>query len=58
MTAKDAAQIAKDANVKKLILTHYSARYRNLQLFEEEARKVFKNSYAADDLKRFSFPKS
>lgn len=58
MTAKDAAQIAKDANVKKLILTHYSARYKNLQLFEEEARKVFENSYAADDLKRFSFPKS
>ena len=58
MTAKQAATIAKKANVKKLILTHYSARYRDLTPFEQEAREIFENSHAADDLKRFYFPKT
>ena len=57
MTAKDAATIAKKANVGQLILTHYSARYQNLKPFEEEARSIFPNSYAADDLLTFSFSK-
>lgn len=57
MTAMQAALIAKEANVKKLIMTHFSARYKDLSPFEIEARQIFKHSYAADDLKRFSFPK-
>lgn len=57
MTAKQAAHIAKEAGVTKLILTHFSARYRNLRLFEEEAQTLFYNVEVADDLKRFSFPK-
>ncbi len=56
MTAKQAALIAKNANAKKLILTHYSARYKDLQPFVKEAREVFANSFAADDFKRFDFP--
>ena len=58
LTALEAAQIAKQAQVKKLILTHFSARYLNLKLFENEARTVFANSYAADDLLVFPFPKN
>ena len=56
MTAKEAATIAKKANVKMLILTHFSARYQDLSLFEKEAKEVFPNTYIAEDLKRFSFP--
>ncbi|MBP9841542.1 MAG: ribonuclease Z [Simkaniaceae bacterium] len=58
LTAKQAAQIALEAGVEKLILTHYSARYRDLEPFETEARAVFPNTYAADDFKKFAFPKS
>ena len=55
LTAKLAAQIAKEANAQKLILTHFSARYLELSPFEEEARTIFPNTEAADDLKRFPF---
>lgn len=57
MTARQAAQIAKDANAKQLILTHFSARYQNLKNFETEAKTIFPNTYVADDLMTFPFPK-
>lgn len=57
MTAKQAAEIARDAGVHTLILTHFSARYRDPGDLEQEARKIFPNAFAADDLKRFSFSK-
>ncbi len=57
LTAKQAALIAKQAGVKQLILTHFSARYQNLKPFEQEARAVFPNTYIADDLMTFPFPK-
>lgn len=57
MTAKQAAEIAKEAEVGQLILTHFSARYLDNSLFEKEAREVFPNSYAAEDLMRFDFPR-
>jgi ribonuclease Z len=47
--AKEAAELAKKAGVKNLILTHFSRRYTNLKELEDEARKVFKNSFAAKD---------
>lgn len=56
MTARQAAEIAKKAEAEMLVMTHFSARYKDLTPFEEEAREVFSNSYAADDFKRFSFP--
>lgn len=58
MTAAQAARIAKEANAEELILTHFSARYLNLKEFEDEARPIFRNTYAADDLKVFPFPKN
>ncbi|MCB1080923.1 MAG: ribonuclease Z [Chlamydiia bacterium] len=57
MTAKQAAEIAKEAGAEKLILTHFSARYRDLASFLEEARAVFPNVDVTDDFKRFPFPK-
>ena len=58
LTAKQAASIAKEAEVRELILTHYSARYLDATLFEKEARNLFPNSHAAEDLKVFPFPKN
>lgn len=58
LTAKEAAMIAKEAGVKKLILTHFSARYLNLKDFENEAKAVFPNVFVAEDLKTFPFEKT
>lgn len=55
LTARQAAEIAHKAKAKKLILTHFSARYRNLNPFVEEAAEIFPNVETADDLKRFAF---
>ena len=55
LTAKQAATIAKQAKAKQLILTHFSARYQNLEPFAQEAREIFPNTYVADDLKVFPF---
>ncbi|HVW98978.1 MAG TPA: hypothetical protein VHA52_00835, partial [Candidatus Babeliaceae bacterium] len=57
MTARQAAEIAKKAGAKKLILTHFSARYQELDAFEKEARAIFPNTFTADDLKVFPFSK-
>jgi ribonuclease Z len=54
-TAKEAASIAKQANVGKLILGHYSTRYDNLQEFIDEASPIFKNVELAEDGKSFKF---
>ena len=57
LTAKQAAEIAKEAGVSQLILTHFSARYQDLSEFEVESRAIFPNTLIADDLKQFPFPK-
>ncbi len=48
-TANRAAEIAKKANVKRLFLVHISPRYIDNKILEEEAKKVFKNSFVARD---------
>ncbi len=50
MTAVEAAQIASQAGVKKLVLTHFSARYKDVQELEADARTVFDNTFAGKDL--------
>lgn len=52
MTALEAGQIASQANVKKLILTHFSARYKSTHELEEDARTAFDNAQAANDFMR------
>ncbi|OEY72019.1 ribonuclease Z [Salegentibacter salarius] len=54
-TAKEAAQIAKEAGVKQLILGHYSTRYANINLFRKEAATIFPEVDLADDGKVFIF---
>jgi ribonuclease Z len=54
-TAHDAARIALKANVKQLVLGHYSTRYVELNLFKEEASQIFPNVLLADDGLSFDF---
>jgi len=52
-TAKQAAEIAKLAEVKKLLLGHFSARYGNLNSFIDEAKPIFENCELALEGKVF-----
>ena len=52
-TALQAAKIAKIANVKKLMLGHFSNRYSDKQVFIDEAKIEFNNVILAEDLKTF-----
>jgi ribonuclease Z len=54
-TAKQAATIAKFANVKHLVLGHYSTRYSSIELFQQEAETIFPNVLLGDDGKVFDF---
>lgn len=48
-TAKEAATIARDAEVKRLIIGHYSARYDDPQPLREEAVAIFPNTTLAKE---------
>jgi ribonuclease Z len=48
-TARQAAIIAREARVKKLILGHFSARYGDASLLVDQARQEFSESYAIED---------
>lgn len=52
-TAREAAQIAKEAKVGTLVLGHYSTRYKSISLFKEEAQRIFDKVELADDGKCF-----
>jgi ribonuclease Z len=46
-TTHQAALIAKMANVKKLLIGHFSSKYDKLDVFELEAKEVFENTELA-----------
>lgn len=48
-TAEQAATIAKKAGVKKLIIGHFSNRYKTTDAFLTEARAVFPETYLAEE---------
>jgi ribonuclease Z len=48
-TAADAATTARMAGVDKLLLGHFSARYKDLTPLLDEARAIFPNSYLATE---------
>lgn len=48
-TAYDAACVARDAHVGRLLLGHYSARYEDEEKLLKEARDVFPESYLSDE---------
>ncbi len=48
-TAAQAAMVARDANVGKLLLGHYSSRYRDESVLLDEAKAIFPNSYLTNE---------
>jgi ribonuclease Z len=57
-TPSQAARNAKKAKVKRLVLTHISARYDDTKKLLEQARKIFKNTEIAEDFMRIESPLS
>lgn len=52
-TARQAATVARDAHVGKLLLGHYSARYADESILLNEAKEVFQNSYLTNEMDIF-----
>lgn len=48
-TAQDAASVARDAHVGKLLLGHYSARYNDESVILREAQEIFPNSFLTNE---------
>lgn len=48
-TAGQAAEVARDAGVGKLVIGHFSGRYNSVSLLEQQARQIFPNTVAAKD---------
>lgn len=57
-TTTQAAEVAREANVGKLLLNHFSSRYmyKDIQRLLKEARKIFPNTFAMSDLHEVSIP--
>lgn len=55
-TCIEAAEVAKQARVGMLALTHFSARYSRVSSLVREARRVFPNTFAAADGKKVEVP--
>ncbi len=55
-TSIQAAKIAKNAGVKRLILTHISPRYEDTDTLLSEAKAVFEETCLAEDLMEFPVP--
>jgi ribonuclease Z len=53
-TAEDAATVAKEAGVGKLLLGHFSNRYEKKEWFLEEARAIFEAAYIAEEGELFA----
>jgi ribonuclease Z len=58
LTAKQAAEIARDAGARRLVLTHFSQRYPDDTAFLAEARTIFADVVIARDLLTVGVPRS
>ena len=55
-TAREAATLAVKSNVRKIILSHFSARYEDINLLAKEAMEIHSNVVAAEDLLTIEVP--
>ena len=55
-TARQAGEVAREADAGLLVLTHFSNRYEDTSSLEAEARSVFPNVVAATDLMTIEVP--
>jgi len=55
-TPSQAAEIAKKAKVRMLVLTHISARYKTTEKLLQQAKKIFQNVAVADDFMKIDIP--
>ncbi len=55
MTAERAAIYARDNEVGKLVLTHFSERYKDLNIYEKAVDKYFKNAHISYDFDEIEF---
>ena len=55
-TVTQAAEVAKEAGVGTLVLTHISSRYPDASVLLEEAIKTFSNTIIAEDLLELELP--
>ncbi|SEF72111.1 ribonuclease Z [Xylanibacter ruminicola] len=53
-TARQAALVARDAGVDKLLLGHYSSRYEDETVLLEEAKSVFENTFLTNEMAVFN----
>ena len=57
-TSSQAAETAKKARAKRLVLTHISARYKKTDLLLEQAKKIFPKVDVAEDFMKIDLPLS
>ncbi|MCL4329173.1 MAG: ribonuclease Z [Candidatus Thermoplasmatota archaeon] len=55
-SSRQAAEIARDAGVKRFYLYHYSPRITDVKVLENEARSIFTESYASRELLEYDIP--
>jgi ribonuclease Z len=55
-TPSQAAENAKKARVKQLVLTHISARYDHANMLLKQAKKIFKKTQVAEDFMKIEIP--
>ena len=53
-TARQAALVARDAGVDKLLLGHYSSRYEDETVLLDEAKSVFENTFLTNEMAVFN----
>jgi len=56
MTARQSAELATEAGARRLVLTHFSARYPDSDVFGDEAAQFHNDVWVADELATIPFP--